>query len=340
MLRPAFLRHTLLALASACTLASAPIGLATAADITLKYAFFAPEGTFPGQQMKYWAEQMQLRTGGKVKVDTYAGGSLLNAREMWDGVTMGITDIGLSAPSYDPGRFPLTSGMALPLGFANATQASQILWEVTREFTPKEFEAFEIIAMFTSEPGYVMSRRPVRSSDDLKGMRLRATGSGVPVINALGGSAVGMPMPEVPQAVQTGVIEGAMTSREILKDFNLAQSLGFVTDYPMVVSTFAAVMDKRRFERLPDDIKIVIRELRDEIPRWTGRYHDDDNVKAALAWAKAEHGLQIITLDAPIKTQWDQRMSPLIDQWIAEANRRGLPGDAYIRRIQALRNGS
>src|SRR5690554_7140705 len=121
MNRSRFTRHAVAAAFSAAALSFGLATSASAADITLKYAFFAPEGTFPGQQMMQWAKELEKRTDGKVKVDTYAGGTLLGAREMWEGVTMGVTDIGLSAPSYDPGRFPLTAGMALPLAFPDAT---------------------------------------------------------------------------------------------------------------------------------------------------------------------------------------------------------------------------
>jgi TRAP-type C4-dicarboxylate transport system substrate-binding protein len=305
-------------------------------EITLKYAFFAPAGTFPGKQMTHWAEEVNKRTNGKVKVETFPGGSLLGAREMWDGVTMGVTDIGLSAPSYDPGRFPLTSGMALPLGFENATEASRVLWEVTKEFQPKEFEKFKVLAMFTSEPGYIQSKNPVRNLEDLASMRLRAAGSGVPVIEALGGSAVGMSMPDVPQAVQTGVIDGTMTSREVLRDFRLAENLKYVTEYPMVVSTFAAVMDKKKWDALPDDVKKVFNELGEEMHAWTGRYHDEENVNGALEWAQKEQGLTILTLSEEETARWDAKMEPIIDEWIVATEAKGLPGKQYIERIKEL----
>jgi len=305
-------------------------------EITLKYAFFAPAGTFPGKQMTHWAEEVNKRTNGKVKVETFPGGSLLGAREMWDGVTMGVTDIGLSAPSYDPGRFPLTSGMALPLGFENATEASRVLWEVTNEFQPKEFENFKVLAMFTSEPGHIQSKEPVRNLEDLANMRLRATGSGVPVIEALGGSAVGMSMPDVPQAVQTGVIDGTMTSREVLRDFRLAENLKYVTEYPMVVSTFAAVMDKKKWDALPDDVKKVLNELGDEMHAWTGRYHDEENVNGALEWAQKEQGLTILTLSDEETARWDAKMAPIVDEWIVATEAKGLPGKKYIERIKEL----
>ena len=311
---------------------------AQAAEINLTYAFFAPDRTFPGRQMTHWAEQLGKRTGGKVAVKTFPGSTLLGAREMYDGVTKGVADIGLGAPSYDPGRFPLTSGVSLPMGFTSATVASRTLWELTKEFNPKEYENFKVIAMFTTEPGYIQSRAPVRNAADLKGMKLRAAGTGVPVLKALGAAPVGMPMPDVPQAVQTGVIDGTMTSREVLQDFKLAGSLKYVTDYPTVVVTFAAVMDRKRWEKLPADVKKVIDELAAEMPVWTGDYHDNKNVGAALRWAKKEHQLQILPLAADEGARWDAKLAPMEADWVKEMSAKGLPAARYLARLRELRD--
>ena len=324
--------------ALAVSAAALTAGPAYGADITLTYAFFAPPNTFPARQMAYWAEQVSKRTNGKVQVKTFPGGTLLGARDMYDGVSKGVADIGLGSPSYDPGRFPLTAGIALPLGFPNATVASRVLWQVTKELQPKEYENFKLIAMFTNEPGYIMSRRPVRSAADLAGMKLRAAGTGIPVLTALGANPVGMPMPEVPQAVQTGVIEGTMTSREVLQDFRLAETLKFVTDYPTVVVAFAAVMDRKRWERLPEDVKKVIDDLAEEIPAWTGRYHDQDNVGAALEWARREHKVETIRLSDAERKAWDAKLEPMVSNWIKEASAKGLPAQRYIERARALRD--
>jgi TRAP-type C4-dicarboxylate transport system substrate-binding protein len=331
------LRRISLSLAAGVTSLAAPAG-ASAADVNLTYAFFAPAGTFPGRQMAHWAEEVTKRTGGKVAVKTFPAGTLLGAREMYDGVTKGIADIGLGAPSYDPGRFPLTSGASLPVGFRDATVASRTLWALTQEFKPKEFEEFKVIAMFTTEPGYIQSRTPVSSLAELKGMKLRAAGTGVPVLKALGASPVGMPMPEVPQSVQTRVIDGTMTSREVLMDFKLAESLKFVTDYPTVVVTFAAVMDAKRWAKLPEDVRKVIDELGPEMATWTGRYHDRENVGAALAWAQKQHALKIVPLAPGERPQWDARLKPLAEEWVKEMTAKGLPAAKYLERLRALRD--
>lgn len=316
-------------------LGTTPI-LASAADITLTYAFFAPAGSFPGKQMQHWADELTKRTNGAVEVKTFPSSTLLGARDMYDGVLKGVADIGLGAPSYDPGRFPLTAGFSLPLGFRDSTTASQTLFKLTQEMKPAEFAKYKIIAMFTTEPGYIMSRQPVASAADLAGMKLRAAGTGVPVLEKLGAAPVGMPMPEVPQAVQTGVIQGTMTSREVLKDFRLAEQLGHVTDFPTVVVTFAAVMDLKRWNRLPEKVRQVIDELALEMPAWTGKYHDNDNVGGAMAWAKSEHKLKVVGLSDAERQAWNAKLAPMVDEWIASASAKGLPAQQYVDRARAL----
>ncbi len=309
---------------------------AQAAEITLTYAFFAPAGTFPGKQMQHWADELTKRTNGKVAVKTFPGATLLGAREMYDGVAKGVADIGLGSPSYDPGRFPLTSGASLPVGFPNALVASRALWEATKEFQPKEYENFKLITIFAGEPGYIQSRTPVRNAADLAGMKLRAAGTGVPVLQALGAAPIGMPMPDVPQALQTGVIDGTMTSREILQDFKLAGTTKYVTNYPTVIVSFAAVMNRKRWDSLPDDVKKVIEELGPEMATWTGKYHDRENVEKALEWSKKNHGLEIVSLDAGERERWDAKLEPMVSQWITEMKAKDLPGEAYLKRLREL----
>ena len=316
------------------------LSLAQAEDkpIKLTYAFFAPARTFPGKQMAHWAEEIEKRTNGLVTVQTFPGSTLLGARDMYDGVLRGVADIGLGSPSYDPGRFPLTSGVALPVNFPNATVASLTLLDLMMEFKPAEYDKFKIITMFTTEPGHIQSRDPVENLENLKGMKLRAAGTGVPVLKALGAAPVGMPMPQVPESVQTGVIDGTMTSREVLKDFKLAELLHHVTEYPTVVVTFAAVMDKKKWDALPENVQKVIDDLSREMAVWTGQYHDKQNVGEALAWAQKNHNLQIHTLSDAEKALWDARLAPMVQAWQTEMATKGLPADKFLERLQQIRD--
>lgn len=326
--------------ASTDTTAASADEFAGLKPIKLTYAFFAPAGTFPGKQMDEWARLIKERTNGVVTVDTFPGGTLLGANDMYDGVTQGVADIGLSSPSYDPGRFPLTSGVSLPVGFPDSLTASLTMWDLYIALKPAEYDGFKVITMFTTEPGYLMTKKPVTNFADLKGMKLRAAGTGVPVLEALGASPIGMPMNEVPEAVQTGLIEGTMTSREVLQDFKLAEQLKYVTNYPSVVVTFAAVMKQDAFDALPAPVRKVIDDLGREMAQWTGNYHDNENVGGALKWAEETQGLKIVELADGQKAEWDAKLQPMVAAWIADMTSKGLDSQGFIDKLNELRDAN
>jgi len=308
---------------------------ARAADITLTYAFYAPSTTFPAAQMRHWKKEMEKRTDGRVAVQLYSGGTLLGATDMYDGVLHGVADIGLGTPTYDPGRFPLAYGMSLPVGFPNATVASMTYWQLMKEFKPKAFDKFKIIALFTTEPGYIQSRKSIRSLADIKGAKLRGTGPLYTALQKLGADPVAMPMSDVPQAIQTGVIDGILTSREILRDLKLADSLHYVTDYPTGVYAFAAVMSKSRWKKLPKPVQKVINELAPKMSKWTGHYHDND-VREAMQWAKNKKGLKMVELKPGQKPKWDTRMKSIVQDWLDKHANGDVPAKKFLKRLKEI----
>ncbi len=306
---------------------------ATSEPITLKYAFFAPGNTFPGKQMDKWAEEVEKRTNGQVTVEKFPGGTLLTAQNMYDGVLNGVADIGLSCPSYEPGRFPLLGISDLPGLYPNAKVASLVLYDLVQEFQPKELADFKIVTVFHTEPGYIQSKKPVSKVEDIKGLRLRTTGTGVAMLNTLGGAAVSMPQSDIPQALQTGVIDGYISSREVMLDMKYAEYVSYVTDYPTFEVSFAALMNKDKWNSLPPDVQEVIDDLGREMALWAGTY-EDEHVKEALEWASKEHGLQTITLSPEEIARFDEKLKGLADAYINEI--KDIPGHEVLDRIYEL----
>jgi len=126
MKKKSFLRLAVLAI-SVLFIGSLLPGSSVAAPIKLNYANFPPAPTFPCVQMERWKTEVEKRTGGKVAIKTFPGGTLLKAKAMMDGVIAGTADIGCLCMAYQPGRFIVTNAIALPLGFPNATVASLTL---------------------------------------------------------------------------------------------------------------------------------------------------------------------------------------------------------------------
>ncbi|MDT0276366.1 TRAP transporter substrate-binding protein [Blastococcus goldschmidtiae] len=307
-------------------------------SITLSYAFFAPIASFPGVQMEEWAERMDECTDGQVEVEFFPGGSLLGSGDIYDGVSEGVVDIGMDSPAYDVGRFPLSSAVSLPVGFTNAEVASKTFLDLLTEYEPAEFDGYEIVTAFTTEPAYLQTQQPITSRSDLSGRELRAAGAGVPALQALGASPVGMPMPNVAESLQTGVITGYMSSREVLQDFGLAEQVSYVTDYPFGISnSFVAVMDEGRFAELPEDVQQCIQDLRPEMAEFASQYHDQDNVQPALEWAASEHGVETVELEPGEQEAFDETLSQLVDTWVDEVGGDFDPQEV-LDRVEELRD--
>ena len=304
--------------------------------ITLKYANFPPATTFPCVQMERWAKEVGKRTNGKVKVQTFPGGTLLPAKNIFDGVLSGMADIGNFAMSYQPGRFPVSESVDLPIGFTSARAASLALYDLVEKYLPKEFEKVKIITLFTCPPADIMSSKPIRSLKDLKGVELRVSGTGSDVVKRLGGSPVAMPQSETPEAIQKGVVKGIVSSTEILKDFNFAAYCPYVTEANLFVVSFAVVMNKDKWNSLPADVKKVIDDLRREQADWTGKYVDD-HVKEAITWSKQKYNLQLIELPSAEKAEIPKLMKPMIDDYLKRVNGQGLHGDQILKDLYALK---
>lgn len=303
--------------------------------IKLTYAFFAPANTFPAVQMEEWKKRLEERTDGKVEVELFFGGSLLEANNMFDGVENGTADIGLTSTTYEPGRFPLLAISDMPSGYKNATSASKVVADLIEEYPPASLESFKIITVFTTEPAYIQSNEPIATLEDLSGQQLRIAGALTPIMEKLGAAPVGMSQAEVPEALQTGIIDGYVSSREILQDSRLAEMVGYTTNYPLALNTFVAVMHKDTWEALPEDVQQVIDELKDEMTEFTGNYLDK-HVQESIQWSKENYNHEIVELSASEKEKWDSILQKVQEEYVKELEQEGLPAEEYYRKMKDL----
>jgi TRAP-type C4-dicarboxylate transport system substrate-binding protein len=304
--------------------------------IKLTYANFPPSQTFPSVQMERWAKEVEKRTGGKVKVQTFPGGTLLPAKNIFEGVISGAADIGNFAMSYQPGRFPVSEAVDLPMGFTSARQGSLVLFDIVEKYRPKEFEKVKILTVFTCPPTDLMTTKPVKTLADLKGMELRVSGTGAEVIKRLGGIPIAMPQSETPEALQKGIVKGIVSSMEILQDFNFSAYCPYATDANLFVVSFAVVMNKAKWDSLPADVKKVFDDMRREQAEWTGAYVDN-HVREALAWSKQKYGHQVFQLPAADRAAVPKLVKPIVDEYVTRVSAQGIPAARIIDDIAKLR---
>ncbi|MDD5168041.1 MAG: TRAP transporter substrate-binding protein [Syntrophales bacterium] len=309
---------------------------AASAPIKLTYANFPPAATFPCVQMERWAKEVEKRTNGKVKVQTFPGATLLPAKNIFDGVISGTADIGNFAMSYQPGRFPVSEAVDLPVGFTSSRVASLVLYDLIEKYKPKEFEKVKILTVFTCPPTDFMTSSPIRSMRDLRGKELRVSGTGAEMVKLLGAIPIAMPQSETPEAIQKGVVKGIVSSMEILKDFNFAAYCPYATDANLFVVSFAVVMNRDKWNALPPDVKKVMDEMRREQALWTGKYVDD-HVREALTWSRQKYNHQVIQLPAQEKAEIARLLKPIVNNYIQRVTAQGIPGSQIMGDIYKLK---
>jgi TRAP-type C4-dicarboxylate transport system substrate-binding protein len=316
-------------------LTATPSGVLAADAITLSYANFPPAPTFPCVQMDRWKTEVEKRTSGKVKINTFPGGTLLGAKEMMDGVIAGQADIGNLCMAYQPGRFVVTNATSLPLGIPDARVGSLVLWDLYQKYQPESFAKVKVLTMFTTAPANIMSKTRVATLEDLKGLDLRASGGAAQILKAWGANQVGMPMSATPEALQKGVVQGLFSSLEVMKDLKFAETCKFVTMTDTVIYPFAVVMNMDVWDKLPTDVQKVMDDLALEQAEWTGTYMDG-HVKASMQWSTDEQGVEMVTLPAEEKAKWDALLAPITEQWIETAKAEGFPAEQIVADIQSL----
>ncbi len=300
--------------------------------VKLSYSNFFPPTHIQSQLAEQWCREVEKRSGGKVVIEYYPGGTLTKAKDCYDGVVQRISDIGMSALGYTKGRFPVLSGVDLPMCYASGVQATGLANAVYAKFTPKEFDDVHVLYFHAHGPGILHTAgKPVKSMEDLKGMKIRATGNSASVITALGGSPVAMSMPDSYQSIQKGVVNGGIYPTETNKGWKMAEVVDYLTDSTAVgyTTTFFVVLNKAAWAALPAEAQQAMTEVSKEwIPKHGQAWDDSD--KEGREFFLAQPGNAIVTLDAAEAARWTKAMDPLFVEYEAECAKLGADGKAVV----------
>jgi TRAP-type C4-dicarboxylate transport system substrate-binding protein len=220
----------------------------------------SPNSLYEMNGIQPWVKKVEEATKGKVKIRTYFSKTLVKGNEMWKGTQSGITDIGWMFHGYWPELTPLSDVITLPLlPFTTAAEGSAVLNKLIAKFPvlQKEYAAVKELMYWTSNQYVIIStKKNFKTMDDFKGMKLRAAG-GPPSdqIRALGGVAMLIPMPDIYQALEKGVIDGAVVPWEGVHGFRLYEVAKYYTIAPMSAVYFSMAMNKETWGTLPKDVQ-------------------------------------------------------------------------------------
>lgn len=320
-------------------------GAAVAQEVTLRCQHFLPaKGSVPMFFMEPWAEKIEADSGGRIKVELYPGMQLGGKPPaLYDQIRDGVIDCGWALPAYTPGRFPESEVFELPFMTSMSAEASsKAVWDFTEKYMiGKRFGDIHVVAVHVHGPGIIHKKgNPITSLDDFKGLKLRGPSRQAnALLETLGATPIGMPVPAFPEALSKGVVDGGVIPFEVvpgLKVHELTDShTGISGDRALYNTFFIWGMNKAKYDALPDDLKAVIDANSGiAVSAAAGAAMDKgDDIAEKLI---REHGNAINFLDEYIVAEMRKIGDAQTAAWIVEATDKGLEGQAMVDDARAL----
>jgi TRAP-type C4-dicarboxylate transport system substrate-binding protein len=318
-------------------------GISFSADapkvIELTATYYGPPTDMWANDMKFWASELEKRTGGQVKVRQWSwAGSLLDAKSQVDGVGRGMADFTVIAPAYNPAYFPIIAGISVTPFVGEGYVTGYIVNELIDTFPPLLGELhrqnLEFLWVGCGYEAIIASVKKIKKYEDLQGLKIRGLGIWNDVLKRLGSIPVAMSTADVYMALQRGTLQGVTgipvwyahgtKYHEVVKQY-LDPGFG-------VYTTFCpGVMNRDTYKKLPDSVKKAIKDLRVLMNEKSIKTTYDADKAACLEALK--HGVELSILPPTEMKRWKDQVRPeeLWDEWLGPKGRgRGLSESRQI----------
>jgi TRAP-type C4-dicarboxylate transport system substrate-binding protein len=307
--------------------------------VTLKFhTFMAPGSNVWRSMLVPWMEKVEKDSGGRIQFEKYPamqlGGTPL---QLYDQARDGVVDVVWTLQGNTPGRFPRYEVFELPFMMTNAEATSRAYWEYTQTCAQGEIKDTQLLAVNVHGPGMFHSvAKPIRNVGDLKGMKVRGpTRTTTRLLAALGATPVGMPLPQIPDAMSKGVIDAAVVPWEVTTSVKIDELAKHHSEFDpkaggLYTTAFVIVMNKAKYDSLPPDLKAVIdRNSGIDASAALGRAQQAGDAPARKV-ASDERKNAIYTITGAELEGFRKAADLVDDEWIKDMDKRGFNGKQLL----------
>ena len=312
--------------------------------VTLKFhTFMQPMSNVWLSMHKPWMEKVEKESAGRIKFEAYPAMQLGGTPvQLYDQARDGVVDIVWTLPGNTAGRFPRIEVFELPFMMNNAEATSKAYWEYFQTQCPDEFKETQVIALQVHGPGMFHSAtKAITTVADLKGMKVRGpTRQVTNLLRSMGAIPVGMPLPQIPDALSKGTIDACVIPWEVVPSVKVHELTKFHSEFPagtpaLYTTTFVMAMNKPKYESLAPDLKKVIDNNSGmATSAWLGKTQESNDPIGRKSATDRKNTIHTFTA---AETQEFIKLSAAIDDaWVADMDKRGFKGKALLDSAKAL----
>mgnify|MGYP001814846863 FL=1 len=288
----------------------------------LKFANFTPPfHTINASVIEKMNADLSAATGGEVTVRGYHGGELgAGPVEQYVRVVQGAADLAWGLQGYTSSQFQKTMIMELPGVVPEGMSGADAYCKVYNEIAG-EFPATVPVAIWASEPNVMIMRdKVIREPGDLAGLKIRVAGATAgKVAEALGATPVQMPISQVYNALETGLIDGVFTGASTLNDFKLDEvAHAFTLGASLGHLGFYTVLNEGVYNNLPDAAKEALSaEYRCELSN-NAETQWNATADAGVARARGDDKNTFVDLTPEQAAAFDALTTPVMQAYVDE----------------------
>ena len=337
-------RRSLLQGAAAAALGVPALSGLAQQSVTLKFhTFMAPQSNVWLTMHKPWMEKVEKDSGGRVKFEAYPAMQLGGTPvQLYDQARDGVVDIVWTLPGNTAGRFPRIEVFELPFIMNNAEATSKAYWDYVQTIAPDEFKETQVIALQVHGPGMFHSAtKQIKTHADLKGMKVRGPTRRITrMLESVGATPVGMPLPQIPDALSKGTIDACVIPWEVVPSVKVHELTKFHSEFDsngpaLYTTTFVMAMNKPKYDGLAPDLKKVIDANSGmATSAWLGKTQQGND--PAGRKTAVDRGNTLYTFTPEERQEFIKLSAPVEDEWVADMSKRGFDGKKLLQSAKDL----
>ena len=311
----------------------------TGEAIQLKYSYPQPPTSLVPPVWRQAFDWLSKATNDKLSFKLFGAGTLVSIRDGFKGVSAGISDYGTCFTAFEGRGFEMTKAFSLPfVATGSALVNTRIYLELAEKYFVPEFKRQGVHYGYSVHLGSndIMSKKPIRSLEDLRGLKVIAQGMSPETAKAFGFVTLNVPFPEIYTSVQQGIADAVIWTDGGFVPYKIYEAFKYRTTLGIVSPTMDTCFNPATFDGLPVDLKTAFYNFQQYTAAAVAQRTVVDFHKKALAVYK-EHGVELITLKDSELLRWKAAAKPVVDEWIAARERDGQPGRAFIAEVERLK---
>jgi TRAP-type transport system periplasmic protein len=311
--------------------------------VTLRLHHFLPPAANVHQHvLTPWAKALDDQSGGKLKVEIFPAMQLGGKPpQLYDQAANGVVDIVWTLPGNTPGRFPSTEVFELPfIAAQKAAVNAPACEEYAQTHVAQDTADTKILCFWAHDHGLIHTNTEIKTKEDLSGLKLRnPTRLAGEALAALGATSVGMPTPQIPEALAQRAIDGCVVPWEVVPSLKIDELTSYHLEIPgtptLYTTTFFLAMNKARYEGLPPELREILdRNSGLAFAKAAGDMWDRVGAEVRTK-VEASGNNKVTTISEAEKARWIEATAPVRDKWVADMKAKGFDGEALVKAAQA-----